>query len=35
MENIFNNINLSFTNNSKNTSEYSSFPIPKDVPKTK
>ena len=35
MENIFNNINLSFTNNSKNANEYSSFPIPKDVPKTK
>ena len=33
MEKIFNNINLSFTNNSKNDNEYSSFYISKDVPK--
>ena len=35
MENIFNNIKLSLTNSSKNINEYSSFHIPKDVPKTK
>ena len=35
MENIFNNINLSFTNNSKKSNEYSLFSIPNDIPKTK
>ena len=35
MENIFNNINLSFTNSSNKANEYSLFSIPKDVPKTK
>ena len=35
MENIFNNINLSFSNSSKKPNEYSLFSFPKDAPKTK
>jgi hypothetical protein len=35
MENIFNNINLSFSNSPKKDNEHPLFPIPKDAPKTK
>ena len=35
MENIFNNINLSFNNSSKKANEYSLFSFPKNAPKTK
>ena len=35
MENIFNNINFSFTNSSKKSNEYLLFSIRKDALKTK